>query len=103
MESFREYYFKSLLTESPHIVFTTSDGYEHMFDMHFEIENSKKDMSFVMKRELLLKRISDIIHSMDREAVEMFWNNLRDYPNIELLLRKVYQIDFAKLYSLVSG
>jgi len=103
MESFKEYYYKSLLTEAPHIVFTTSDGDEHMFDLHFEVENSKKDMSFGMKTNILVKRILNIFKSMDKEAIGMFWDNLKDYPNINLLLQKVYQIDLKRLYSLLSS
>lgn len=100
MQSFVEYYLESLLTEKPHITFTTSDGYEHLFDLRFEEEWTKPDMSFSLKKDILKKKISNIISSMDIEAKQMFWNELQSYPNIDLFLQKVYGIDFAKLYSL---
>lgn len=89
----------SLLKEAPHIRFN-DEGKEELFDLRFEDEASKRDMSPQMKRKLLHDKVSDMLSTLDDNGKIKFWDELENYMNIDLFLQKVYGINLASLRSM---
>ena len=90
----------SVLNEAPHIIFNNNMGKDELFDLRFEDEAKKREMSSDMKRRLLHDKVSGMLSTLDDSGKDKFWYELENYMNIDLFLQKVYGMDFASLRSM---